>query len=249
MRRDPRRRGHDRRGERGAGRPRPPGAVAATTGAAIDIVTADAGYAYAKVFAGLEDREIDAVIPAKAEQRPGKTIPTRRFRLTPVTTSRTAPEGRPCGPREAASGLPVLPCPREGLRKMPVASALRKSLASCPRGRVQRRSTALLRARRRRLQWGERKDRLYSRHRWRAEGFHGEARTWHGLARAVRRGLDNIRIQAFLTAAAVNLKRLATALGVPFLILACLVVAALRQPWMAKRAPLAKSTAVGACAA
>ncbi len=108
---------------------------------------------------------------------------------------------------------------------------------------------ALLRARRRRLQWGEREDRLYARHRWRAEGFHGEAKTWHGLARAVRRGLDNIRIQAFLTAAAVNLKRLATALGVPFLILACLVLAALRKPWMAKRAPLAKSTAVGACAA
>ena len=40
----------------------------------------------------------------------------------------------------------------------------------------------------------------------------GEAKTWHGLARAVRRGLQNMRIQAFLTAAAVNLKRLAAAL-------------------------------------
>ncbi len=79
-------------------------AVAATTGAAIDIVTADAGYAYAKVFAGLEDREIDAVIPAKAEQRPGKTIPTRRFRFDAVTTSRTAPEARPCGPRASRIG-------------------------------------------------------------------------------------------------------------------------------------------------
>ena len=54
--------------------------------------------------------------------------------------------------------------------------------------------------------------RLYRRHRWRSEGFHGEAKTWHGLARAVRRGLQNMRIQAFLTAAAINLKRLATAL-------------------------------------
>ena len=50
------------------------------------------------------------------------------------------------------------------------------------------------------------------RHRWRSEGYHGEAKTWHGLARAVRRGLDNMRIQAFLTAAAVNLKRLAGAI-------------------------------------
>jgi Transposase DDE domain len=40
---------------------------------------------------------------------------------------------------------------------------------------------------------------------------HGEAKTWHGLARAVRRGIDNMRVQAFLTAAAINLKRLAVA--------------------------------------
>jgi hypothetical protein len=54
--------------------------------------------------------------------------------------------------------------------------------------------------------------RLYQRHRWRSEGFHGEAKSWHGLARAVRRGLPNMRIQAYLTAAAINLKRLAAAL-------------------------------------
>lgn len=53
---------------------------------------------------------------------------------------------------------------------------------------------------------------LCQRHRWRSEGFHGEAKTWHGLARAVRRGLANMKIQAYLTAAAVNLKRLAAAL-------------------------------------
>ena len=70
---------------------------------------------------------------------------------------------------------------------------------------------SLLRARRKRLHWSKRENRLYQRHRWRVEGVHGEAKTWHGLARAVRRGLDNIRIQAFLTAAAINLKRLAAA--------------------------------------
>lgn len=71
---------------------------------------------------------------------------------------------------------------------------------------------ALLRARRRRERWSEADHQLYQRHRWRSEGFHGEAKAWHGLARAVRRGLDNMRIQAFLTAAAINLKRLAAAL-------------------------------------
>ena len=62
--------------------------------------------------------------------------------------------------------------------------------------------------------WDTQDRRLYQRHRWRSEGFHGEAKTWHGLGRAVRRGLDNMKIQAYLTAAAINLKRLAAALFV-----------------------------------
>ena len=71
---------------------------------------------------------------------------------------------------------------------------------------------ALLRARRRRERWSDQDRRLYQRHGWRVEGIHGEAKTWHGLARAVRRGLANMQIQAYLTAAAINLKRLAAAL-------------------------------------
>src|SRR3712207_7317672 len=59
---------------------------------------------------------------------------------------------------------------------------------------------------------GARERRIYASHRSRIEGFHGEAKTWHGLARAVRRGLANMRIQAYLTAAAINLKRLAAVL-------------------------------------
>ncbi|TIX85242.1 MAG: IS5/IS1182 family transposase, partial [Mesorhizobium sp.] len=76
---------------------------------------------------------------------------------------------------------------------------------------------ALLRARRRRERWSEEDQCLYQRHRWRSEGFHGEAKNWHGLARAIRRGLANMKIQAYLTAAAVNLKRLAAALFDRFL--------------------------------
>lgn len=36
---------------------------------------------------------------------------------------------------------------------------------------------ALLRARRRRERWSAEDQRLYQRHRWRSEGFHGEAKT------------------------------------------------------------------------
>jgi hypothetical protein len=51
--------------------------VTAATGAPITTVTADAGYAYAKIYAGLERRRTEAVIPAKAEpiRRP---VPMRR---------------------------------------------------------------------------------------------------------------------------------------------------------------------------
>lgn len=35
-------------------------------------------------------------------------------------------------------------------------------------------------------------------------GISREAKTWHGLSRAIRRGLINMLIQAYLTAAAVN---------------------------------------------
>ncbi len=68
---------------------------------------------------------------------------------------------------------------------------------------------ALLRARRWRQCWDEAARRWYRRHRWRVEGVHGEAKTQHGLRRAVRRGLDNVAIQVYLTAAVMNLKRLA----------------------------------------
>lgn len=72
---------------------------------------------------------------------------------------------------------------------------------------------ALVRARRRKEGWSDEDAGLYQRHRWRSEGSHGEAKCWHGLARAIRRGLQNMRVQAFLTAMAVNLKRLAAALA------------------------------------
>jgi IS5 family transposase len=72
----------------------------------------------------------------------------------------------------------------------------------------------MLRGRRKRRAWGERERALYVRHRWRVEGTQGTAKTLHGLARAIRRGLANIRIQALLTATAINLKRLAIALDV-----------------------------------
>ena len=50
-----------------------------TTARAIETVTADAGYAYAKVFGGLERRRNDPVIPTRKD--PSRSpVPVRRVR-------------------------------------------------------------------------------------------------------------------------------------------------------------------------
>jgi IS5 family transposase len=190
-------------------------AVAALSGAAIQVATMDAGYAITRVFADLEQRQIEAVVPAKAERppKPG-VIPVRRFKLDAKNNIVRCPRGRilkPHGKPDAdgfqhyrAQVKDCAPCP---LR------------AVCFSARMKRRAIllhkdhpALLRARRKRLRWGDREKRFYASHRSRIEGFHGEAKTWHGLVRAVRRGLENMKVQAYLTAAVINLKRLAAAL-------------------------------------
>lgn len=185
--------------------------VAQTTGAAIETVTADAGYAYAKIFGGLERRGIHCVIPTKAEPI-RSPVPMRRFRYDAKHDVLKCPRGKRLKP-----GRPV----KHGrfftsrARDCRGCNLARLCLS---KGRVNKAVVlgddypSLLRARRRRERWSEEDRLLYQRHRWRSEGFHGEAKTWHGLARAIRRGLANMRIQAFLTAAAINLKRLAAAL-------------------------------------
>ena len=186
-------------------------AVAATTGAPIRTVTADAGYAYAKVYGGLERREIEAVIPAKAEPI-RSPVPLRRFRYDAKHDILKCPRGKIL--------RPTRPVKHGRFFYSRAADCKGCDLAALclSKGRVNKAVVvgddypALLRARRRRERWSDEDRGLYQRHRWRSEGYHGEAKTWHGLARAVRRGLPNMRIQAYLTAAAVNLKRLAATL-------------------------------------
>ena len=184
-------------------------AAASITGTEIKAVTADAGYAYAHVFGSLERRGIHAVIPAKAEPYHSK-VPLGRFRYDAQHDVLRCPRGKPLKPK--------LRVPRGRFFYSRAADCKNCDLASIciSKGRKNKAVVvsddypALLRARRRRQNWSSEDRLLYQRHRWRSEGYHGEAKTWHGLARAVRRGLSNMKIQAYLTAAAVNLKRLAS---------------------------------------
>jgi transposase len=186
-------------------------AIESTTGIDIKTITADAGYAYAKVYGALERRGIDALIPAKTEPIKSR-VPLRRFRYDAKHDILKCLRGRVLRPARP-------------IKHGRFFYSKARDCARCPlrgvclsKGRVNKAVVvgndypALLRARRRRERWSEQDQRLYQRHRWRSEGFHGEAKTWHGLARAVRRGLANMKIQAYLTAAAINLKRLAITL-------------------------------------
>jgi transposase len=186
-------------------------AAAAITGRAIRTATADAGYAYGKVYGGLERRGIDPLIPAKAE--PIKSpVPLRRFRYDAKHDIAKCPRGKVLRPGKQIPHGRFFYARARDCSRCPMASLCLSKGRANKAVVISDEHPALLRARRRRERWSDEDQRLYPRHRWRSEGFHGEAKTWHGLARAIRRGLQNMRIQAFLTAAAVNLKRLACAL-------------------------------------
>lgn len=182
-----------------------------TTGVKIETVTADAGYAYAKIYGGLERQEIAAIIPAKAEPI-RSPVPMRRFRYDATHDVLKCPRGKKLKAGRAVKHGRFFTSRARDCRRCGLAHLC------LSKGRVNKAVVlgddypALLRARRRREKWSDEDRDLYQRHRWRSEGYHGEAKTWHGLARAVRRGLQNMLIQAFLTATAVSLKRLAAAL-------------------------------------
>lgn len=181
----------------------------AITGKRVGIVTADAGYAYGKVYAAMENRGIDPIIPAKAEPPPTGVIPVRRFKYDAKNQIVRCPEGKAL--RRSTKTwhgwfykASTTDCKRCRLRTDCLSPAVGRRSVVISDGHA-----ALLRARRRRLRWTAREYRIYSRHRWRSEGINAEAKRWHGSRRAVRRGLKNMAIQAYLTAAAINLKRLA----------------------------------------
>ena len=183
--------------------------VEANTGRKVKTVTGDAAYAHSNNCMVAENMEIDAVIPPQAENSKPRRIPARRFKYDGKHKVVRCPGGKVLRRSSyhskrwlyRARGADCRVCP---LRERCVPPSAKARTIPIAHG-----FEALLRARRRRLRWGEREYALYRRHRWRVEGVHGEAKTQHGLRRAVRRGLWNVAIQAYLTATVMDLKRLA----------------------------------------
>ncbi len=189
------------------------GRVEENTGTRPEKVTCDAGYAAGVNFEAMEEMEIDALIPIRKESRKGKSIPIRRFKYNERYDYVKCPGGKKM---------------RRGSRSKNKGWHYNAKRADCKKCRLRERCvsekrvyrsvvivdgyTALLRARRRSVREKITATEEYKRHRWLVEGRQGEAKVCHGLRRAVRRGLDQVAIQVYLTAAVMNLKRLTAAL-------------------------------------
>lgn len=199
--------------------------VAEQTGHVPKAVTADRAYASSGNYAALEELGVEAVIPPQPEAVAHRGLPLQRFAYDARHDVVVCPQGKrlcrkargPKGWFYRARPADCQSCPLKQRCLPPTA----RSRSVC----IKDGYCALLRARRRKQRgWPQDMVKAYRRHRWQVEGIHGEAKSQHGLRRAVRRGVSNVRIQAYLTAAVLNLKRLAThAAG--------LLVSLLRRKW------------------
>jgi transposase len=189
------------------------GHVESNTGRKVQTVTADAAYAHSKNYMAMENGRIDAVIPPQRENARPKRIPARRFKYDARHKVVRCPGGKMLRPSCPSNNGTVYLARTSDCRACPLRVRCLPPSASSRTILVVHGYLALIRARRRKARgWDKPTRRAYSRHRWRVEGVHGEAKTRHGLSRAVRRGLANMAIQAYLTAAVMNLKRLAALL-------------------------------------
>ena len=192
------------------------GRVEKLTGRKIEQITADGAYAHPLNYKELEERGTEAIIPPQNTGRPINSVPHRLFKYDEKNDVVRCPAGEILkrGNRVETGWIyrgTKRTCERCRLRKKCVPASQKTRTILIVDG-----YTSLLRARRRRINWDSETRKIYDRHRYKVEGVHGEAKTQHGLRRAVRRGLANVAIQVYMTAAVINLKRLAAHL-LPFL--------------------------------
>jgi transposase len=188
-------------------------AIEEALGAAPGRITADAAYGVGRIHAALEDRRIEAVIPPmRAPRRKGaQGFPTERFKYDPHHDVVRCPAKRRLTPRNGTKSGRWYRANRRDCARCPLEAQCMPQGAPSRRVHIVTTHAAILRARRKRADWGEAERAIYTRHRWRVEGAHGTAKTLHGSGRAIRRGLENMKIQALLTAIAMNLKKLGAA--------------------------------------
>lgn len=189
-------------------------AIEVTLGVTPGRITADTIYGVGRVFAALEDRQIEAVIPPlRSPRRKGaQGLPTERFKYDPQNNVARCPAKKRLTPRNSTKSGKWYRADRRDCTRCPLKAQCLPRGATSRRVHIVTNHAAILRARHKRAASGDDEHAIHTRPRWRVEGAHGTAKTLHGLARAIRRGLENMKIQALLTAVAMNLKKLAAAL-------------------------------------
>jgi len=184
--------------------------VETATGKKIGHLTGDSSYARAaNYYQYLEARGTEAIIPPQRVPRHAKKLPARRFKYDPKHSIVRCPAGKVMQQSSRTEKGWLYRARACDCRQCPLRQRCVPRTAKARTIHIVDGYEALLRARRERYRWDDATKDRYRRHRWIVEGVHGEAKTQHGLRRAVRRGLDNVAIQVYLTATAMNLKRLA----------------------------------------
>ena len=181
--------------------------VVALTGLSLVTATADKAYATARNYAALEARGTAAVIPPQRLR--ATAMPLERFKYDAKHDLVRCPRGRSLRPAARYPKGRFYRARRADCRACPLKALCLPRSAVARSVMIGDGYQALLRARRRHRRRLPEDRTAYGRHRFRVEGVHGEAKAQHGLRRAMRRGLWNVAIQVYLTAAVINLKRLA----------------------------------------
>ncbi len=181
------------------------------TGVPIATVTADAGYAHSANFGDLERRETEAIIPPQRQRSNSKSIPLRQFKYDMKHDVVRCPAGRVLERRTRSTKGWIYVAKQRDCQACELRSRCLSRTMKRRTVQIVHDYPSLLRARRRYVMRDEEWRRRYRRHQFLVEGIHGEAKAQHGLHRAARRGRWNVAIQSYLTAAVINLKRLARA--------------------------------------
>ena len=176
-----------------------------------DVVCADAGYSSGENNAGMEERGIRFVSPPpKARTYTGdKYFTVEDFEYDENRDIFICPAGKSLKYLGCVKGRPKQ---RRygGLRSVCRQCELKDQCTKSDRRqlKVSKNHASLVRLR------ADSKSESFKRlYRSRApviEGIFAEAKEWHGLRRAWRRGISRMRVQCLLIAAVINLKRLAT---------------------------------------
>lgn len=184
--------------------------VTETLGKKPKAVTADKGFARGSNYEALEERGIAAVIPPQKVGRQSENLPFGTFSYDARHDIVRCKGGKILSRRNKTDHGYFYRAKASECKGCSLKSECMPETGKYRSIHIVNGFCALLRARREKQKgWDDEKLRWYNRHRNLVEGAHGEQKTEHGLRRAVRRGLSNVQIQSFLSAMAVDLKRLA----------------------------------------